>query len=735
MSKPKQQMTQTLANEFYWDKQKDLGMVWENGENTFSLKPEIKKEIEAVIQLLKGGSKTKFLKIRGIEILEYCDKETRQTFVEALKMNKSLTHLEIIVRDFYQLEITDIDIALREFLQNNTNIISFVTNCCSPSRGQGQEFIQGLSINSSLRNLDLSFCDFHGDGVAILFSALSLENSKVESLNLSKTRVYDDGAKIIGDFLANNSHLKALDLSRCGITSDGIIAIAEGLKRATTERKNTISSSSAPSISASCSSASLPAAAKNQNSNSTDLSGLESLSLAGNHLDSLAVTPLFDALDEDKVIKFLNLSYFNINITDGSGAVERVAQLLIKNRHLKSLNLAGNNIARDIQGISHVNGFKSIIDALLVQAKENKERITQMALSSFKDEKQNVEALEISGLESINLSGIGLAKDLEVGSLINRLLVRNNILKEFYFDDNETCTNWSAGLETLSLGLRNNETLETLSLRSTPSSDEGENLFFIFKSLNPEYNQTLTALDLSGTSLEPFAMGENQVLPMVPSLDNLRKQLNIMEQMLKANKALIFLDLSRIRLAKVHKALIFSDSSGKRLANVYFEREWIKALVSGLKENQNLQTLIITNLGRGEVCEILDAVGQNKYRALTTLRINEANSNNQDLTKKDTIRRDQLMERNRFHQLTWSFAAITLAYGRANNGNPLGKASILPLLPEVRASMGVNETTFCLSFDKFVNTRYYQNVTKEPLKAKMATTPKAKSAIDVNALD
>ena len=81
-----------------------------------------------------------------------------------------------------------------------------------------------------LKELDISDCSINSDGAVQLAAALS-ENKSVVEVNIGGNKdIGDVGTGAFGDMLRKNTVLRELDLSRCGITSQGCDQLAGGVR-------------------------------------------------------------------------------------------------------------------------------------------------------------------------------------------------------------------------------------------------------------------------------------------------------------------------------------------------------------------------------------------------------------------------------------------------------------------------------------------------------------------------
>ncbi|OMJ82144.1 hypothetical protein SteCoe_17218 [Stentor coeruleus] len=101
----------------------------------------------------------------------------------------------------------------------------------------GNQFSQGLTMffttflsdNCVMKNINLSNCGIKTDHLQNVLDGLN-KNKKLENINLSHNKIEDPGAQHIAFGLAKNTGLKSIDLSSCSIKGQGALAIAKSLR-------------------------------------------------------------------------------------------------------------------------------------------------------------------------------------------------------------------------------------------------------------------------------------------------------------------------------------------------------------------------------------------------------------------------------------------------------------------------------------------------------------------------
>lgn len=93
-----------------------------------------------------------------------------------------------------------------------------------------QIIFSGLSVNSTLRSLNISFNKIGSKGAECIASYLQ-SNTSLEVLTLWKNYIGDAGAHYIANALKTNSTLQSLDISSCQITNRGLESFLPALQR------------------------------------------------------------------------------------------------------------------------------------------------------------------------------------------------------------------------------------------------------------------------------------------------------------------------------------------------------------------------------------------------------------------------------------------------------------------------------------------------------------------------
>ncbi len=112
----------------------------------------------------------------------------------------------------------------------NTSLISTLTLSNNFIGNSGLNTLcEALSTNTSLKNLDLSYCSLSLDDHGAIPRLLSI-NTTLEYLNLSSNSIGNTDLKNICESLSTNTSLKSLDLSNCSLSDDNGAALYQLLK-------------------------------------------------------------------------------------------------------------------------------------------------------------------------------------------------------------------------------------------------------------------------------------------------------------------------------------------------------------------------------------------------------------------------------------------------------------------------------------------------------------------------
>eukprot|EP01132_Coremiostelium_polycephalum_P009309 gene9309-11411_t len=272
-----------------------------------------------------------------------------------IRRNQSIQILNISNNDFYEKTV---DIA--ESLQSNQSITDLSLSNSKASNLIGKVLARSLSINRTLKKLNLSHTKLGYSGVLDLCHGLKENHIVLESLNLDDTDLGEKGSIAIGDALRTNSTLTCLHLNFNSIERFGARSIGRSLKSNQTLRilhlgYNQIGVKGLKSISK----------ALRINRSLVDLSiknnlipekggillteslkinqKLEILNLRGNFLGAKGGIAISKLLLQNHVITSIDLSHNHLN----KEIVHKIYQSLKKNQSITTVNLSQNEDPSD----------------------------------------------------------------------------------------------------------------------------------------------------------------------------------------------------------------------------------------------------------------------------------------------------------------------------------------------------------------------------------------------------
>jgi Leucine Rich repeat len=212
-------------------------------------------------------------------------------------------------------------------LESNTTLQRLDLDSNQMGRACGSAVAYLIRFNGTLRELHLGCNCLTDDSGLEIASALS-DNTTLKVLSLSANYLKTPTATAIGDLLANDcSHLESLDVSRNSIEDEGGIRLAFGLGTNTKLKALILSETRITKATCDFLASSL---VLNRS--------LERLIIAGNKVDDQGCLGLAEALKANNTLKSLNL-YGNQIGNVGAVALSRALEV---NSSLEQLNLASN---------------------------------------------------------------------------------------------------------------------------------------------------------------------------------------------------------------------------------------------------------------------------------------------------------------------------------------------------------------------------------------------------------
>ncbi|XP_074183275.1 leucine-rich repeat-containing protein 74A [Rhinolophus sinicus] len=149
-----------------------------------------------------------------------------------------LSLMEMLQENYYiqEMNISDNDLGLEgariisDFLQRNVSSLLKLQLSGNNFKDESAElFLQALSVNYRIKNMDLSHNQFSDKGGELLGQMLAL-NVGLLSLDLSWNHICSQGAVAFCNGLRVNVTLKTLDLSMNGFGNEGAAALGEALR-------------------------------------------------------------------------------------------------------------------------------------------------------------------------------------------------------------------------------------------------------------------------------------------------------------------------------------------------------------------------------------------------------------------------------------------------------------------------------------------------------------------------
>jgi hypothetical protein len=181
----------------------------------------------------------------------------------ALYRNTSIKSLDLSYNGLHNITSADV---LRVLIRRNKTITSLciARNCFGRNAAAVRSIADSMRRNTTLQQLDLSACELNDQGISVLANAFAIRNASLQELNiynnsitsvgvralvddnvdavktltklcLSGNPIRSEGAIILADAFERNamSSLKRLDLDRCGIDDDGLVALLSALEQNT----------------------------------------------------------------------------------------------------------------------------------------------------------------------------------------------------------------------------------------------------------------------------------------------------------------------------------------------------------------------------------------------------------------------------------------------------------------------------------------------------------------------
>ncbi|CAF1338566.1 unnamed protein product [Didymodactylos carnosus] len=158
------------------------------------------------------------------------DEEDAQVLADALKLNKTLTTLNLRGQKISRSELSDGGgEALAEALKVNKTLITLHLRSNQISARAGEALAEALKVNKTLITLNLESNPIFVRGGQALAEALKV-NKTLSTLNLTVNEISDGGGEALAEALKVNKTLTTLHLQSNQISVRGGQALAEALK-------------------------------------------------------------------------------------------------------------------------------------------------------------------------------------------------------------------------------------------------------------------------------------------------------------------------------------------------------------------------------------------------------------------------------------------------------------------------------------------------------------------------
>jgi hypothetical protein len=142
--------------------------------------------------------------------------------------NTSIKVLDISGNNLNDMESTEI---LRDILRSNKTIttLDLSTNRFGYTTGAVDCIAAGLGDNSTLLEIDLSWCALRDDGISILAQALGSRNTTLQKLALRANSITSTGIGVLLETMQQRSHITDLYLENNTLGNEGAMLLARSL--------------------------------------------------------------------------------------------------------------------------------------------------------------------------------------------------------------------------------------------------------------------------------------------------------------------------------------------------------------------------------------------------------------------------------------------------------------------------------------------------------------------------
>ena len=523
----------------------------------------LKCSATAILQSLSTISTLKLLNVSNTQTTD----EAGEALASVILHNKGLEELYLAGNNFGKGVLI-----VTKALQQITSLRSIDLGNNNVSKEASGELALAIQSNKHLEKLWLHDNNLKSSVIAILQSLSTISTLKL--LNINNTQTMDEAGEALASVVKHNTGLEELHLAGNNL-AEGMLVVTKALQQITSLRSidfgnNNLSKEASGEL----------ALAIQSNKH------LKKLWLHNNNLKCSA-TAILQSLSTISTLKLLNVS--NTQTTDEAG--EALASVILHNKGLEELYLAGNNFGKGVL-------------------------IVTKALQ------------QITSLRSIDLGNNNVSK--EASGELALAIQSNKHLEKLWLHDNNLKSSVIAILQSLSTI----STLKLLNINNTQTMDEaGEALASVVK-----HNTGLEELHLAGNNLAEGMLVVTKALQQITSLrsidfgnNNLSKEASgELALAIQSNKHLEKLWLhnnNNLKSSVITILQSLSTISTLKLLNINNTQtmdEAGEALASVVKHNTGLEELYLNDniLGEGMLI-IIKALQQ-----ITSLRsINLGNNN------------------------------------------------------------------------------------------------------------
>ena len=241
-----------------------------------------------------------------------------ESLAKFLSITTSLRKLDISHNDIGDNGITHIAAALQKNTMKTFTLVS-----CGISEFGAESLAKFLSINTSLRKLDISCNNIGDNGISYIAAALQ-SNTTVEELPAVSCGISAVGAALLARSLSTNTSLRKLDISHNNIGDNGISHIAAALQSITTVEEFHVVSCGISDVGAECIAQML-----------ATCSSLKVLATCDNVIGNNGIAYIATAFQTCKTLQLLDIGGQTVT----ESAIPSIANLLARGKSLNCISL------------------------------------------------------------------------------------------------------------------------------------------------------------------------------------------------------------------------------------------------------------------------------------------------------------------------------------------------------------------------------------------------------------